>query len=992
MRRARPTGLALLLALLGAAGAAASDEPAPFATAWIVISPGDPRIAALAKAPPLPLSPNAPGLLLDVPASGFGDAEAEESARLLVSSAHRAGWRAGLGIDLPDTAVPTDPRAAEASTPETLYPGLGKLLSAFSGADLFVLGFPKLEEEDIPARRFVLRRIAAAIRAANPSARIALAFHLVPGPALFSSVARDLLRDDVAAYVDMVGLHATTATPAPAEFRRAADALGITLPLLLVAPPCPDAAALLDLAARFAPRSVPAVAAPVDAPGVDDALLLRFGRLLAGDFGADSRRAVAANAAGKPLPAYRFVSGSDLGGVLIVPGVEAEGNGYRGPVLLTLDAASYSSFEVAELVTGRTGRFEIPVTKDAPTLTVSTAAGPVAVTLTSRERAPAEVPRARVEATAVRGITAEEILARHQAWRAARDARWKRLSARNTTSYRLRLTELNESAELTVSGAFFFEPGAGYDWVWEEAFFNGVRWPGKTVPKLPLLQPEKVSEVPLALTFGDAYRYRLNGEDDVGGIPCWRLAFEPVAEFSDRPILEGEVFISRQDFSVVRVRSRQKNLKGDIQSADETTDFENVAPPGGGPAMRFPVRVKGFTILRTFSRTTTIERETTLTEVLLDPPSYAERKAAALASSAVMVRDTEEGIRYLEKTKEGGRRPAPKAKSSQLFGLAGLIVDASYDTPLPLLGVYYVDLDADRAGDQTQIVFGGILLAGSFSRMDLFGTKLEAGADVFGIAIRSNNTVWVDGQKNDAETVKTRSLEANLNLAYPIVPHLKVAITIGGGHRDFGAASTTAPDFVVPSDHWLYRLEGRMTFDAGGYNLSGSYSWNRRSRWEPWGYPGNPDYAPDRDRFRIWNVALAKDFSFPHFTSLTASGSWTGTANADRFSKITTGDFGRTILIGFPSGSLRVEQAIALKSSFGISIGTVFRLAVEYDEAWVWDAPSGYSGTSFAGAGVVGSLPGPWSTLVRITVGTPVIGRDKGFGGVTAALNVLAIF
>ena len=992
MRRARPSGLALLLALLGAAGAAASDESAPFATAWIVVSPGDPRIAALAKAPPLPLSPNAPGLLLDVPASGFGNAESEESARLLVSSARRAGWRAGLGIDLPDTAVPIDPRAAEASTPETLYPGLGKLLSASSGADLVVLGFPALGEKSLPARRFILRKVASSIRAESRSSRVALVVDSPSGVEPFSNVAREFLAEDVAAYVDLFGLRASEALPEPSVLREVAERIGPGRPLLLVVPPQRDAASLLDLVGRYAPAGVPALAARLRPESGDDFALLRFGRLLVGDFGPDARGASARTHDDTPLPAYRFLAKSDLGGVVLVPGIGAGGAPFRGEIFSTLDADAYSSFEVTELSTGRSGRFEIPPSKGPPTLTLSTASGPLAIVLVARERPPAELRRASEEATAIRGITAEEILARHQAWRAARDARWKRLSARNTTSYRLRLAELNESAELTVSGAFFFEPGAGYDWVWEEAFFNGVRWPGKTVPKLPLLQPEKVSELPLALTFGDAYRYRLDGEDDVGGLPCWRLTFEPVAEFSDRPILEGEVFISRQDFSVVRVRSRQKNLKGDIQSADETIDFENVAPPGGGPAMRFPVRVKGFTILRTFSRTTTIERETTLTEVVLDPPSYAERKAAALASNAVMVRDTEEGIRYLEKTKEGGRRPAPKAKSSQLFGLAGLIVDASYDTPLALLGVYYVDLDANRAGDQTQIVFGGILLAGSFSRMDLFGTKLEAGADVFGIAIRSNNTVWVDGQKSDAETVKTRSFEANLNLAYPIVPHLKVAVTVGGGHRDFGEASTTAPGFVIPSDHWLCRLEGRLTFDAGGYNLSGSYSWNRRSRWEPWGYPGNPDYTPDRDRFRTWNVALAKDFNFARFTSFTASGSWAGTVNADRFSKVTTGDFGRTFLIGFSSGSLRVEQAVALKSSFGISIGTVFRLAVEYDEAWVWDAPSGYSGTSFAGAGVVGSLPGPWSTLLRFTVGTPVIGRDKGFGGVTASLNVLAIF
>ncbi len=992
MRRARPLGLALLLALLGAGGAAAGDETAPFATAWIVVSPGDPRIAALAKAPPLPLSPNAPGLLLDVAASGFGDAEAEESARLLVSSAHRAGWRAGLGIDLPDTAVPTDPRAAEASTPETLYPGLGKLLSASSGADLFALRFPALEEESLPARRFVLRKVASSIRAGSPASRVALVVGPVSGAELFPRVVRDFLAEDVAAYVDLFGLQSPAALPELSVLRDAADRIGPGRPLLLLIPPQRDAASLLDLVGRYAPAGVPALASRLGPDSGDDIALLRFGRLLAGDFGPDARGASARTAEGSSLPAYRSLSKSDLGGVVLVPGIGAGGRASRGEVLLTLDADAYASFEVTELATGRSGRFGIPPSKGPPTLKLSTASGPLAVVLAARERPPAELRRASEEATALRGITAEEIIARHQAWRAARDARWKRLSARNTTSYRIRIAEVNQSAELTVSGAFFFEPGKGYDWAWEEAFFDGVRWPGKTVPKIPLLQPEKVSELPLELTFGDAYRYALEGGEDVAGEPCWRLSFAPVSEFGDKPVYEGDVFLSRRDASVVRVRARQKNLKGDVQSVDETTDFEEVVPAAGGPAMRFPLRVRGETIFRTFSRSTVIERDTRLSEVVLDAPGFEERKAAAMASNVVMVRDTESGVRYLEKTKEGGRRPSERARSSQLFGLGGLFYDASLKFPLPLLGVYYIDLDAGKRGEQTQIFFGGVLLAGSWNETRLFGTKLEAGADLFGIAIRGSDTPWRNGEKVPAEEVKSRTFGLSLNVAYPVLPHLKAAVAAGAGYRDFADGDEVSPDFVRPSDHVLYRIEGRLTLDVRGYTLSGRYSLNRRSKWAPWGFAQNPDYSPGKDAFRTFDLTLAKDFALPGFRRITTSATWAGTDNGDRFSKITFGSFGGSSLIGFSSGSLRAERAVILRGSYGWMVGSAFRLAAEYDHAFVWDAPSGFSGASFGGAGVSGQVPGPGSTLIQLRSGLPVVGRDKGQTGVSVSLAVLKIF
>ncbi|HSB35664.1 MAG TPA: hypothetical protein VLH41_02235, partial [Thermoanaerobaculia bacterium] len=135
LRRLALLPLAVLVGLAGTARGAA-----PFVGPWIVVGPGDARIAALASSPPGLLSPNAPGLLLDVAPDSFGDELAVESARALVATARQAGWRAGLGVDLPDTDVPRAPREAEVTTPDSLYPGLGRLLSAAAGADLFVLG------------------------------------------------------------------------------------------------------------------------------------------------------------------------------------------------------------------------------------------------------------------------------------------------------------------------------------------------------------------------------------------------------------------------------------------------------------------------------------------------------------------------------------------------------------------------------------------------------------------------------------------------------------------------------------------------------------------------------------------------------------------------------------------------------------------------------------------------------------------------------------
>ncbi len=294
-------------------------------------------------------------------------------------------------------------------------------------------------------------------------------------------------------------------------------------------------------------------------------------------------------------------------------------------------------------------------------LSLSLAKGPIAVRLTAREKAPAEAPRAAVGVAAARGITAEEILAKHQAWRAARDARWKTLSATSTLSMRFRFADLNNTLDLSLAGPFFYEKGAGFDWVWRDAYFNGVRWRGKKLPELPLLQPEKVSDMPLALTLDDAYRYVLVGEDAVKGIPCWVLDFEPRAAVSDKPVYAGRVWIARDGFAAVRIRTRQLNLTGEIQAVDETSEFTDVPAPDGGPPLSFPTRTTGQWILKTFSRTTVIERESVLTDVRLDDASFASAREEAWKSKDTMVRDTEKGVRYLEKRQ--GRRSTPSQRT-----------------------------------------------------------------------------------------------------------------------------------------------------------------------------------------------------------------------------------------------------------------------------------------------------------------------------------------
>jgi len=988
-------GVAALLGGLLSTPAAQAAVPHAYVAPWLAIAPGDPRIAGVAGRPPASLSPNAPGLLLKVGAADFsaGRAPAVAAESLLAGHAHAAGWKWGLELSLPVAAVPAEARAAEAATVEDLWPGLGEILEEAKTADLVVIALPQAATGNARARAYLLRKCASGARAAAPGAWIV--FEASPGAAgdLVSSEDRLLLSEENTAYLDMVAVPGNAQT-VPADVRRAVDSVAFGKPVLVdLGGPVRSPGALLAAAARLAPEGVPFVVATPAWPAAGDAALERFARAVSGDYGPDARAASAAAPDGTARDAFRLVSGTDLGGVVLVTATRDGAPAPPGGVVLTLDDTPYASAEILELATGAAKRIEIPASAVPARLTLSLAHGPLAVRLAAREKAPAEAPKAAVGVAAERGITADEILAKHQAWRAARDARWKTLSATNTLSMRFRFANLNDTLDLTLAGPFFYEKGGGFDWAWHDAYFNGVHWNAKTLPELPLLQPEKVADMPLALTLDDAYRYTLVGEDTVRGIPCWALDFSPRVAVTDRPAYAGRVWIARDGYAAVRVRTRQLNLTAEIQAVDETSDFTDVPAPDGGPPLGLPTHTTGQWILKTFSRTTVIERESVLTNIRLDDASFTRDRDSAWKSKDTMVRDTERGVRYLERTKEGGRVVTEDTKRGKLFGLAGLFYDGSYDYPLPLLGVYWLDLDASRRHDQFQVLFGGVLLAASWNQPRLFGAPVDVGVDVFGIAIRGTDALYVSGEEDRTQRVRSRSFAAAFKAGVPVARHLKLTGTVGESHRDFAPdEGETSPEFAVPSDHWVTTLEGQLAWDWRGWSLTGRAAWNRRSRWDRWGFPGNPDYSPDKDAFTTWGAQLQKDFYLPRFQRVRASIGYLGSDNTDRFSKYTFGFFGGTALIGYRSGALRAEEAVTSKFAYGYVIGTAFRLEAVYEDARVKDPAAGLDWAYFSGAGITGEFAGPFATLIRLDTGTPVSGRNRGMKGVVLNLSVLKIF
>ena len=95
------------------------------------------------------------------------------------------------------------------------------------------------------------------------------------------------------------------------------------------------------------------------------------------------------------------------------------------------------------------------------------------------------------------------------------------------SSLRIRVASVQGSLDLTIRGPYFFERGKAPDWAWQEFFLNGVKWKGRTIPKLPILQPDKVTTLPLDIRLSEEYDVRARRRDHDRRAPGLPRGFPP---------------------------------------------------------------------------------------------------------------------------------------------------------------------------------------------------------------------------------------------------------------------------------------------------------------------------------------------------------------------------------------------------------------------------------------------------------------------------------
>jgi hypothetical protein len=615
------------------------------------------------------------------------------------------------------------------------------------------------------------------------------------------------------------------------------------------------------------------------------------------------------------------------------------------------------------------------------------------------ERAAANAPgleleRQDLEVETKRGLTAEEILARHRQVQQVQDDRLDRWKGRGRLDYHFKLATGGSTVDVGIASNYFWERGAALEWEQTDYFINGnpVKW--KNIPELPIVQPDKVATLPLDLTLDKKYAYRLLDEDDVDGRPAYVLAFEPQDPEAPLSLYRGRVWIDRETFVRLKTSLVQTNLEPPVLSNEEIDFYRPYTGPDGETYWML-ARVQGQQLWTVGGRNLVVTRELAFESLEINPrkPDFAKARDDAYASTNRMLRDTDHGFRYLERQEDGTRTEKTTVDTSALFAAVGAYKDDASDGVVPLGGVNWFDYDFMKKGWQANIFAAGVVNFVNFTEPSLFGTRLDLTLEGVFFFIKGEEKVYVGGEEVVPERIEDRNQIVSARLGIPAGQFVKFTLVGTAIFRQYARADETDPAFVLPQDHAELRGTFQTEFNRRGWTVRGSVSGSRRSSWEDWGIPPNEEFDPSQKSFLQWDAGAFKEWYLPKFQKLRLEANYLAGSDLDRFSRYGFGLFGDDRLNGFAGTGVRFDKGYFLRAGYAFNLFNAIRFDLAVDQGRTRDEQRDDRWRNFTGAGLSFNIVGPWKTVIAFSYGRALASDVEGLSGKQEFLfTVLKLF
>jgi hypothetical protein len=467
-----------------------------------------------------------------------------------------------------------------------------------------------------------------------------------------------------------------------------------------------------------------------------------------------------------------------------------------------------------------------------------------------------------------------EIIARHQEAQAGQDALVETYVADARMEQHFRPSATDPGFDVVTDNRFYFDR-EGTEW--EELTFNlnGSKW-GANRPPFPLLQPEKVLSLPLDLRLNKDYQYKLEGVDKVGDRRAYAVQFHPID--GARSLYRGTVWIDAESFLKLKVQSVQTQLIAPVVSSEEIQYFTPAAEVNGRHLPMF-TRLVGRQIMLLAGRNLLVEREVNFSNFRVNAPDFASVRAASRATNHVMYRDTERGLRYF--VKKGEERVVEDTPTTTAKALAfGVTYDPSYDYPLPIVGINYLDFEFLGKKQQLALLFGGVLALVNVQHPKILGPKVDASLDLFAIAVPVNDQVYDTSGEIQGERLRNHPFSTGVNLGWQFTNFQKLTASYQFRYDHYSADDLTTPGFTVPDSTVTNGFGLAYEYKRKGYSLGGSAFTYRAAP----GIPGaGRGFDPEQQSYQKYSRASRRT-SFSACTRsistppITGARTWTGSA------------------------------------------------------------------------------------------------------------------
>jgi hypothetical protein len=597
---------------------------------------------------------------------------------------------------------------------------------------------------------------------------------------------------------------------------------------------------------------------------------------------------------------------------------------------------------------------------------------------------------AGVDVVAGRVLTVDEVLARHQAWALRQREAVPRSIAGGSLTITFLAPGLAAPVVVTARVTAYSWP-EGVEIEQQDLRLNGLALEGD-VPRLPLVEPERVAAAPLSITLDDTYRYRLDGRERRAGRDCYRVAFEPA-----RPAgasFRGRAWIESGQFALVRMEAVQTGLRGAIVSSQQTDEFQPLER--GGRTLWLPARSTVHQSYEGPGHRTPVDRLLVIDSQEPDPPDFEARLFAARAGQAVMLRETAQGYEYLRKPRaaergaggEAARLPAGKATAVRTVAL-GLLVDPSIGDPLPFAGAGYSDFDLFGSGTQLNAFLAGAFAQLSWSAPSLGGSRWRLEAAGVASLVEYNDRVFRLGREEYAENLRQRPARAGLDLSHPLGGRWRARAGYELEYTRLRRSDLTAQAFREPESVLAHGLRLALEAPHGAWTASAWWRPSRRAHWRAWGFPDAPAESSRPVTCQRYGLTVARTLTWSSRVSGRVELAGMAGSGLDRFSRYTFDAF-ENRLTGYPIDSVRYDRGLVARSAFVWRVRPSVRVQGLVDAARVRDAGYAFRPRTLVGLGGGMETALPWRTLLALEWGYGLQGRDRDGRQGTQTLRLTA--